>query len=171
MDGFIYFFIPYTAVNQEFRLFVQNRVIKIRENVHISLWRYCGTEENPVDIIARFRSPNNSSDNLSNNSIWWDVPLFLKKIKGQPLFTEDMHENKNHEMYEGIVDKFNMETLSKSANLVALSKDVCSIEKVTNIKNVSDVDKLFRLSAWVLRFIRNLKKRRNKKLNLFHSQK
>ena len=73
-----------------------------------------------------------------------------------------MHENKNHEMYEEIVDKFNMETLSKLANLVALSKDVCSIEKVANIKNVSDVDKLFRLSAWVLRFIRNLKKRRKK---------
>ena len=169
--GFIYFFISYTAVNQEFKLFVQNRVIKIRENVNIYLWRYCGTEENPADIITRLSSLNNSSDNLSKNSIGWDGPLFLKEIKEQSLFTEDMHENKNHEMYEKIVDKFNMETLSKLGHLVALSKDVCSTEKVTNIKNVSDVDKLFRLSAWVLRFIRNLKKRRSKKLNLFHSQK
>ena len=46
-------------------------------------------------------------------------------------------------------------------------KDVYSIEKVISIKRVSDVNKLFRLTAWVLRFIANLKKkRRNKKLNL-----
>ena len=68
-------------------------------------------------------------------------------------------------MYEKIVDKFNKETLSKMTNLVALSKDVYSIEKVISIKNVSDVNKLFRLSAWVLRFVTNLKKkRRNEKL-------
>ena len=48
-------------------------------------------------------------------------PLFLKEIKEQCLFTEDKHENKNHEMYEEIVDEFNEETLGKSANLVALS--------------------------------------------------
>ena len=70
-------------------------------------------------------------------------------------------------MYEKIADEFNKETLSNTANLVALSKDVYSIEKVVSIKNVSDVNKLFRLSAWVLRFIINLKKKcRNEKLNL-----
>ena len=46
------------------------------------------------------------------------------------------HENKTPEMYEEIVDEFNKETLSKSANLVALSKDICSIEKVINIKRL-----------------------------------
>ena len=34
------------AVNQEFKLFVQNRVIKIRESVKPSLWNYCNTKEN-----------------------------------------------------------------------------------------------------------------------------
>ena len=93
--------------------------------------------------------------------------MFLKEIKEQCLFTEDKHENKNHEMYEEIADEFNKETLSKSTNLVALSKDVCSIEKAININNVSDVNKLFRLSVWVLLFITYLKKkRRNEKLIL-----
>ena len=50
-------------------------------------------------------------------------------------------------MYEKIVDKFNKKTLSKTENLVALWKDVYSIEKVISIKNVSDVNKIFRLSA------------------------
>ena len=77
------------AVNQKFKLFVQNRVIKIRENVNAFLWRYRDTKENPADIITRFSSSDKLSENLSNNSIWWDGPLFLK-IKGQCLFAEDM---------------------------------------------------------------------------------
>ena len=58
------------AVNQEFRLFIKNRVIKMRENLNPSLRKYCGTNENLADIITRFSSSNNSSENLSNNSIW-----------------------------------------------------------------------------------------------------
>ena len=70
-------------------------------------------------------------------------------------------------MYEKIADEFNNETLNKTANLVALSKEVYSIEKVISIKNISDVNNLFRFSAWVLRFITNFKKKgRNEKLSL-----
>ena len=101
------------AVNQKFKLFVQNRVIKIRENVNAFLWRYCDTKENPADIITRFSSSDKLSENLSNNSIWWDGPLFLKEIKGQCLFAEDMLGYKKHEMYEKIADEFNEETFSK----------------------------------------------------------
>ena len=46
-------------------------------------------------------------------------------------------------------------------------KEVYRIEKVINIKNVSDVNKLFRLSVWVLRFITNLKKKTSKRKNKF----
>ena len=41
------------GVNQEFKLFVQNRAIKIRQSVKPSLWSYCNTKENPADIITR----------------------------------------------------------------------------------------------------------------------
>ena len=47
------------------------------------------------------------------------------------------HENKTNRLHEEIVDEFNMETSSKSANLVTLSKDICSIKKVINIKRLS----------------------------------
>ena len=50
-------------------------------------------------------------------------------------------------MYEKIADEFNKETLSKTANLIVLSKDLYSIEKDISIENVSDVNNLFRLSA------------------------
>ena len=55
------------GVNQELRLFEQNRAIKICENVNPALWKYCGAKENPVEIITRFSSSNNLFENLSNN--------------------------------------------------------------------------------------------------------
>ena len=78
----------------------------------------------------------------------------FKSDQRKCLFAEDKHGNKRNGMYEKIAEEFSKETLSKMANLVALSKDVYSIEKVMSIKNVSGVNTLFRLFAWVL----NLKK-------------
>ena len=68
------------AVNQEFKLFVQKRVIKIRKSVKPSLWNYCNTKENPADIITRFRPHD-----LSSNSLWWEGPFLLKDIKEETL--------------------------------------------------------------------------------------
>ena len=73
--------------------------------------------------------------------------MFLKENEEQCLFAEDKHGNKKHEMYEKIADEFNKEALSKTANLIVLSKDLYSIEKDISIENVSDVNNLFRLSA------------------------
>ena len=66
------------------------------------LWRYCDSKGNPGDIITRFSSSNNSSENLSNNSMWWDGPLVLEEIKEQCLFTEDKYGNEKHEIYDKI---------------------------------------------------------------------
>ena len=87
--------------------------------------------------------------------------MSLKEIKEHCLFAEDKHGNKKHEMYEKIAEEFNKETFSKTANLVALSKDVHSIEKIISIKIASDVSKLFRLSAWVLQISRKNVKTKN----------
>ena len=72
------------TVNQEFKLFVQRRVIKIRESVKPSLWNYCNTKENPVDIITRFRPHD-----LSSNFLWWEGPFFLKDVNEKTLCTKE----------------------------------------------------------------------------------
>ena len=48
-----------------------------------------------------------------------------------------------------------------------ISKEVFRIGNVINTEHFSDLIKLFRLSAWVLRFVINLKKKHSgQKLNL-----
>ena len=62
-------------INSEFKTFVQNRLIAIRNNVHLDNWKYCSTNENPADIITKI----NVRD-ISTNNLWWEGPHFLKNI-------------------------------------------------------------------------------------------
>ena len=55
----------------------------------------------------------------------------------------------------------------KSTTLVSISTEVFGIGNIINIEHFSDLIKLFRLSAWVLRFVTNLKKKHSgRKFNL-----
>ena len=58
------------AVDKEFRVFVQNRVVDIRRNVNPNSWFYCRTYDNPADIITRFKT----LESLESLHIWWNGP-------------------------------------------------------------------------------------------------
>ena len=60
------------ARHKEFKLFVENRVIVIRNLIPIDRWHYVSTKENIADILTRF----NLID-LVSNSMWWKGPKFL----------------------------------------------------------------------------------------------
>ena len=61
------------STKREFKVFVKNRVEKIRENVKPSSWNYCHTTNNPADLITRFNPGNNSEVQL-----WREGPPQLK---------------------------------------------------------------------------------------------
>ena len=141
---------------------MQNRVIKIRESVKPSLWNYCNTKENPADIITRFRPHD-----LSSNSLWWEVPFFLKDINEETLCTKENLEIETQKNDAEFITEFGREIINKSTTLVSISKEIFGTGNIINIEHFSDLIKLFRLSAWVLRFVTNLKKKHSgRKLNL-----
>ena len=41
------------AIDKEFKIFVENRLREIRNNIDIGNRSYCPTEYNPADLIAR----------------------------------------------------------------------------------------------------------------------
>ena len=43
-------------INSKFKTFVQNRFIAIRNNVHPDNCIYCSANENPADIITKFKN-------------------------------------------------------------------------------------------------------------------
>ena len=75
--------------------------------------------------------------------------------------------NRNTENDAEFITEFDREIINKSTTLVSISKEIFGTGNTINIEHFSDLIKLFRLSAWVLRFVTNLKKKHSgRKLNL-----
>ena len=59
------------SLEKEFKTFVQNRVLEIRNSLSRDKWFYCRLELNPADLLTR-----TNLDNLSSH-IWFEGPTFL----------------------------------------------------------------------------------------------
>ena len=125
------------AKHKEFKMFVQNRVIKIRENVRGEDWHYCRTNENPADIITR-------GNTYPNFDLWWNGPESLVKTDVR------VYEAETNPHYLN-------EVATIKVVLHASMNKPYSIGNLIDISRFNDLLKLFRVTAYVLRFARNLK--------------
>ena len=60
--------------HKTWKLWIQNRVKKILENINIEQWNYVTSENNPPDVATRRTSPGS----LVKNLLWWNGPSFLE---------------------------------------------------------------------------------------------
>ena len=58
--------------HKTWKLWIQNRVTKIRENANIEHWNYVTSENNHADIATCCTSPNS----LVKNLLGWNGPSF-----------------------------------------------------------------------------------------------
>ena len=132
------------SFNKEYKAFVQNRIDEIRKNTDTNFWNYCKTTENPADLITR---SNTSPSVLSCNKLWWEGPSFLKNSKDQWLKEKADQEKR-------VVNDIELKT--NTVAMVTLESNV-QLNKVIEIENFSTLTRLIRVTAWVLRFVKNLK--------------
>ena len=96
--------------------------------------------------------------------------FLFKTYKRRNFMYKRKPRNRNTGKWYEFITEFGREIIKKSTTLVSTSKEVFGIGNII-IEHFSDM-KLFRLSAWVLRFVTNLKKKhsgRKLKLNKFIS--
>lgn len=127
------------AFDKEYKTFVQNRLNEIRKLSNVEKWNYVQTKSNPADMLTKF-SPNL----FKPNSFWWSGPEFLKKKNIQ----NDFINSENNEVF---VD----EELKTTAVHVATSN--FSISNIIDIEKFNSYLKLIRVTAWVTRYVNNLK--------------
>ena len=123
-------------------------MLSIRKNVGYSNWRYCKTKENSADIITR------ANKNFDKN-LWWNGPSFLRDVNSFYSYLTTIHEDSPVEEEIKTDGKINT-----CANIVL---DNYSIAKIIGVNKFNDVLKLFRVTAFLLRFINNVKKKIKKK--------
>ena len=159
------------SINKELKTFCQNRVDVIRKNVDISKWSYVKSSENPADIITRF----NDCD-LSEISVWFKGPkfLYLSENYDKKLFVVE-NDNKvylkkhNGDISKEVNSNHYYEELHVIQTNVSLVSEIkrSNIAEVINITNYSELQKLLRVTSYVLRFVNNIKRKlKNERLIL-----
>ena len=123
----------------------KNRVLEIRNNVSSEKWFYCNTSENPSDIITREKF----NDKLEQQ--WWSGSSFL------------MSSHVNYIAANEIAYSINEDSLELPQKHSALFTETMRHEEIINVHKYNDLLKLFRITAYVLRFVNNMKRKQGKK--------
>ena len=130
------------STNREWKQFVTNRVLKIRQAADLQ-WKYCPTGENPADIGSR----GSNADNLGD--LWRKGPGWLSKEDKWP---EESYSKRSNDIKEE-------EKIVKQLNFVAIDGEANTVQ---DLLNKFRVWKVIRVVAWVRRFIHNCRSKSRK---------
>ena len=134
--------------DKEWKPFIQNRVKEIRRNVHPDLWSHCPGVSNPADLPSR----GLTMMELSTSMLWrygpdWlgQDPPALTDVTSTPMPKLCLLELKS--------------TAKSSHNLLAAEKKA-DIGELIRCEDVSDLQRLLKVTAYVLRAVSRFKARR-----------
>ncbi|KAF2882046.1 hypothetical protein ILUMI_24125 [Ignelater luminosus] len=119
--------------------YVANRVSKINELTQNFKWNYIESNQNPSDLISRGTTPKT----LANSRLWWKGPEFLTQPHLSILMQSEIES---------------LENIPEVKSYVATTK----AEYLPVLTKFSNLQKLQRVIAYVLRFIHNTKNKREK---------
>ena len=135
---------------REWKQFVRNRVNEIRNLVPPSRWQHCNGKDNPADIPSRGLSPVE----LSKCPLWQEGPKWLT------CFTEDTNSvfNSTHIPEECFVEMRAEEKVKcQTSSLLLAATEPCGIAQIMKAEDFSDLRRLLRVTALVLKFVRTMK--------------
>ncbi|XP_021955592.1 uncharacterized protein LOC110851951 [Folsomia candida] len=118
------------------KTFVANRVTKIQERVPPTMWSHVRGEENPADCLSR----GITCDELINHELWWHGPPWLRN---QIPIPTTHHPQDSSEAIAEQKQASSLHTIVKTDQLL--------------LERYSSFPKLLRVTAYVFRFIKNLK--------------
>ena len=133
--------------HKEYKTFVQNRVNEIRKLTTSMTWHLIPSKLNPADIISKGCVPGDLGDLRFSGPTFLTLPEthWPQLVPGESFIKEDQEEK------------------TGTAILTAPVKIIVeNLEEIIPSTKFNSFDKLARVTAWVLRFVRKLK---NKKVD------
>ena len=125
---------------------MENRVQEIRKLVDPQLWSHCPGSQNPADIPTR----EMNVEQFKQNTIWWHGPKWL-------LGTEREWPNSSisDTLPQECLDEMKHPQRTEKTAVLKTTVTAPSIRNFIDYDRFSDYQKLLRVTAYVLRFIRN----------------
>ena len=133
------------GTGKDWKPFVQNRVNEVRKLVPVECWDHCLGKENPADIPSRGLTPLE----LSVNQMWKNGPEWLKTSINVTPLPEEIPE----------LCVAELKTASQGVVHSLLTTQPPRIGQLIDIQRFSSVHKLYRATAYVLRFVKLLRRR------------
>ena len=127
------------------KTFVANRVNEIQQHTINFTWKHVTSKNNPADIVSRGIMPNQLKDLV----IWWKGPSILHS-------TVIVSEIPDLKLVESIMDLELKQT--KSIFNVTASNNSNDDDHLTIFTRFSSYNKLIRITAYCLRFIKRCRK-------------
>ncbi|GFY50441.1 transposable element Tcb2 transposase [Trichonephila inaurata madagascariensis] len=126
---------------KQWKPFVSNRVHEIQDLTNPQNWRFVKGEQNPADIVSR----GCSAEELLKNRRLWHGPHWLTLSeenwpKNERLFQETTNEERRVKYIA-----------------INYSSEFQNEEPILDINSFSSISKVFRITAWIRRFINNMK--------------
>ena len=131
------------GLEKGWRPFVQNRVNEVRRLVPPSQWRHCPGSSNPADLPSR----GQTLSELANSQLWFHGPEWLSEDSLQ----EDT-------MNPTEVPEECLAELQARGTLNLLNPTCRGLSTLINVRSTNDINSLLRVTAYVLLFVKKLKK-------------
>lgn len=130
----------------KYNVFVSNRVSQILNLSDSTQWSYVKSCDNPADLLSRGFDPSK----LQSCMLWWNGPNYLQNIN----FQHVKYENQNIFSTDMDLDP----------NIDSIMSNMCSVDsKFCDIfEKFSDMNRLQRVLAYILRFKNNTDKNKVK---------
>lgn len=150
----------------ELKMFVANRVSRIRQAVTIEQSRHVRSEQNPADLLSR----GVKADALIENTLWWSGPDALREnCESWPVWNPTVPDSEVNTQIDTEVKVLSVQFACGFMTIMVTGNDVQ--KEVALIDAKSSFREVCRLTAYVLRACARLyepiRKKRGETLSLF----
>ena len=160
MEGIYLWLDSITAIywiigNKEWKQFVQNRVDEILRLTSRDMWHHCPDETSIADVGSRGELPKG----LKNNELRWSGRKWLNEPESSWPSSDVALDCPTEECMMEARKKQVGDPVENTQVTVTATNDVVNFEEIIDVVKYSDSERLFRTTAWMLRFVHNLKVR------------
>ncbi|XP_071161140.1 uncharacterized protein [Mytilus edulis] len=132
--------LQWLSTSKQLKRFLRNRVTEIRKLTNTQEWRYCPTKDNPADLLTR----GLSASQFEQNTLWFNGPEWISDASKWPSWKPN--------------DTTVLLTSTDIEDSSTADKEIDNqqgIHQIVQITRYSTLSKLLRITAYLLRFIRN----------------